>query len=136
MCIVLAAVLIGAAPASAQGTQSIAPPLAAGAANATGAEMFKAYCGACHGVRGKGDGPAAAALRVTPPDLTGLSRKNGGRFPEQDVEWVLRFGAPLPAHGSSEMPVWGEAFRVIGDEASVRYRIAALLAHMQTLQEK
>lgn len=129
------AVVVSGAAIAAQGGQPIAPPLAAGAATATGPEMYRAYCGACHGPRGKGDGPAAPALRVAPPDLTRLARDNGGTFPEKDVEWVLRFGAPLPAHGSSEMPVWGEAFRLIGDEASARYRVAALLAYLATLQE-
>ena len=28
----------------------------------SGAEMYKTWCASCHGVQGKGDGPAAAAL--------------------------------------------------------------------------
>lgn len=134
--VALTATLAGGAAASAQGTSPIAPPPAARAVTSSGAEMFRAYCGACHGPRGKGDGPAAEALRVKPPDLTGLARNNGGTFPEKDVEWVLRFGAPLAAHGSSEMPVWGEAFRLVGDEAGVRYRVTVLTDHLRTLQDK
>lgn len=134
--VVLAASCAVGASALAQAGQPIVPPLAAEAATATGSEMYRAYCGACHGPGGRGDGPATPALRVAPPDLTKLARTNGGTFPEKDVEFVLRFGAPLPAHGSSDMPVWGEAFRLIGDEASARYRIAALTAHLVTLQER
>jgi mono/diheme cytochrome c family protein len=134
--LVVTVTLTAGASGSAQGTLPMAPPLAGRAATSTGAELFNAHCGACHGPRGKGDGPAASALRVRPPNLTGMTRDNGGTFPQKDLEWVLRFGAPLAAHGSSEMPVWGETFRLIGDEASVRYRIAALLAHLETLQEK
>ena len=29
----------------------------------SGARMFKGYCAACHGLDGKGDGPAAPALK-------------------------------------------------------------------------
>jgi mono/diheme cytochrome c family protein len=98
--------------------------------------MFKAYCAACHGPRGTGDGPAAAALKTRPTDLTALARNNRGAFPAEDVERVLRFGTPLPAHGSSDMPVWGEAFRLVGDEAMTRYRITTLSSYVATLQVK
>jgi mono/diheme cytochrome c family protein len=43
-------------------------------------EMYTAYCAVCHGVDGKGNGPAAEALRVRPPDLTTLAKKNGGKI--------------------------------------------------------
>ena len=33
-------------------------------------ELFQANCQACHGVQGKGDGPAAAVLQVRPRNLT------------------------------------------------------------------
>ena len=40
---------------------------------ASGEEMFDAYCAACHGKDGKGNGPAAAELKMPPPDLTTLA---------------------------------------------------------------
>ena len=52
---------------------------------ASGSEMFKTYCAACHGLDGKGTGPAAAALKKQPANLTELSAKNGGAFPELKV---------------------------------------------------
>src|ERR1022692_4235248 len=36
----------------------------------SGKEMYWAYCAACHGTDGKGDGPASAALKSRPLDLT------------------------------------------------------------------
>jgi len=35
-----------------------------------GRELFQRNCVACHGSRGKGDGPAAVALNPRPADLT------------------------------------------------------------------
>ena len=36
---------------------------------ASGEVMFTTYCAVCHGKAGKGDGPAAAALKKTPANL-------------------------------------------------------------------
>ncbi len=73
----------------------------------SGKQMFTSYCAPCHGVDGKGNGPAASALKVQPTDLTGICKKNHGRFPDTHITTVLQFGAEIPAHGSAEMPVWG-----------------------------
>ena len=40
---------------------------------ASGEEMFDVYCAACHGKDAKGNGPAAAELKMPPPDLTTLA---------------------------------------------------------------
>ena len=44
----------------------------------SGKEMFQAYCASCHGADAKGDGPAAAALKSKPANLTELAKNNGG----------------------------------------------------------
>src|ERR1043165_4303972 len=75
----------------------------------SGKEMFQTYCAVCHGQDGKGAGPAADALKKAPADLTQLTRKNNGKFPEQRVSLVITTGpAEILAHGSKEMPVWGD----------------------------
>ena len=76
---------------------------------ASGKQMYNTYCATCHGLDGKGNGPAAIALKQGPTDLTTLSRSNGGKFPESHIYSVLRFGVDTPAHGSQDMPVWGPA---------------------------
>jgi mono/diheme cytochrome c family protein len=48
---------------------------------ADGPTMFRAYCAVCHGLDGRGGGPATDALKKRPADLTQLSRKHDGRFP-------------------------------------------------------
>ena len=112
-----------------------AKPQAKGPAD-QGAEMYRGYCGPCHGAKGLGDGPAAAALKTRPADLTRLAANNKGQFPAQRVAMVLEFGVVVPAHGSTDMPTWGSTFRVMGDEASVRQRVTALTRYLETIQAK
>ena len=47
-----------------------------------GRDSFEFYCASCHGTTGKGDGPIASALKVSPSDLTSLARRNRGAFPK------------------------------------------------------
>ncbi len=104
----------------------------------SGPEMFKTYCAACHGQTGKGDGPAAAALKVPATDLTQLAKNNGGKFPDMKVVSTIRGDANLPAHGSKEMPVWGQVFWTMshGHEGEVQQRTANLTKYIEGLQAK
>jgi mono/diheme cytochrome c family protein len=112
-----------------KGTVAPATPIDSGAA------MFNAYCAACHGVRGEGDGPAAKALKQAPPNLRTLAQRNNGTFPSAQVQAVLKFGVSYPAHGSSDMPVWGPTFRALdADSGTVMLRIANLTEHVKSLQ--
>jgi mono/diheme cytochrome c family protein len=105
---------------------------------ASGKEMFVNYCAPCHGKAGKGDGPAAGALKVAPANLTELAKKNGGKYPAMRVTTVLNGQANLAAHGNTEMPVWGSVFRKMsgGNEAEVQQRIANLNHYVESLQAK
>jgi mono/diheme cytochrome c family protein len=102
----------------------------------SGQEMFAAYCAACHGIRGKGDGPAAVALKKQPPDLTRLAATNGGKYPDYRVTETLE-AKEIFAHGSQEMPVWGALFKSIshGDRDLVRMRLVNLTSYIKTIQE-
>jgi len=105
---------------------------------ASGVEMYKQYCAACHGVAGKGDGPAASELKKAPADLSTLARRHEGKFPDDYVRSVLRFGVKAPAHGVSDMPTWGPLFSTVSssDNAQVELRIANLIGYLKTLQAK
>lgn len=81
-----------------------------------------------------GDGPAAAALKKQPADLTQLARRHGGKFPIFKVAHVIE-GAGA-AHGSREMPVWGAVFRTIGDDSTVALRIGNLTNYLESIQAK
>jgi len=106
---------------------------------ASGQQMFATYCAACHGASGTGNGPAAAAMKVPPVDLTMLSQKNGGKFPTNHVSSVLQFGAANPAHGSADMPVWGDLMLSLTTSANpdvqVHQRISNLTEYLKTLQK-
>jgi hypothetical protein len=45
-----------------------------------GKKEYDLKCGFCHGADAKGDGVFGANLKVAPPDLTVLAKKNGGVF--------------------------------------------------------
>lgn len=99
--------------------------------------MYVAYCAACHGIDGKGTGPAAEALKVAPPDLTTLAKRNGGKYPADHVTNVIQGDLRLPAHGSKEMPVWGsELFWQMsqGHNSEVQLRVSNLNKHIVSLQ--
>jgi len=81
--------------------------------------------------------PAAAALKTSPPDLTTLAKQNGGEFPYEYVGGVVRFGKPISAHGSSDMPVWGPIFNFVDyNEVAIRKRIKNLCDYLASLQQK
>jgi mono/diheme cytochrome c family protein len=103
-----------------------------------GSELYRDYCASCHGAAARGNGPAAKALKIPPPDLTALARRNGGRFPGGQVYQVIEWGGAIASHGSREMPVWGVAFRPISDENQklVSQRIHALTDYIEAIQLK
>jgi mono/diheme cytochrome c family protein len=104
----------------------------------SGKEMFAAYCAACHGKEGKGDGPVAVALKARPTDLTILARENEGKFPSIRVYRAITGGAGITAHGSKEMPVWGPVFMSLSHrhESVVHLRVANLTDYIKSLQQK
>lgn len=101
-----------------------------------GKTMFKDYCATCHGVEGKGNGPAMDATKKRPADLTQLARKNGGSFPVVHVMNYITGDDVLAAHGTRDMPVWGTLFRSLdpGNDAVAKIRVRVLADHIKTLQ--
>ena len=101
-----------------------------------GKSLFQEYCAVCHGVNGKGGGPAAKALQVSPSDLTQISRKNEGKFPEERIMRVLKGEEPVTAHGTQDMPIWGKVFSNMGSLTMAQTRIHALLQYVEGIQTK
>jgi len=104
----------------------------------SGKQMYTNYCASCHGVDGRGSGPAASALKVQPVDLTVLSKNNGGKFPGNHIVSVLNMGSAIPSHGSLDMPVWGPVFGKMGgmNPESRTIRISNLSRYLQSIQVK
>jgi mono/diheme cytochrome c family protein len=105
---------------------------------ASGAQMFKTYCAVCHGLDGKGNGPAAEALKVPPSDLTTMAIRNGGKYPALRVSAIIRGEEVLAAHGTKDMPIWGDLFWNLssGHESEVQQRVTNLSKHIESMQKK
>ena len=98
-----------------------------------GRDNFLAYCAACHGVNGRGDGPAVPALKVPVPDLTTMARRSS-KFDSVATERFISGVDKVPAaHGSSTMPIWGPAFRSQGEHTAV-LRLRNLVKYLENIQ--
>jgi mono/diheme cytochrome c family protein len=130
MAVVLSSLGAAAAGQRQTGTPALVAP------SLYGRDIFEFYCAPCHGRDGRGGGPVAAALKTTPPDLTTLAMRSGGRFPGDRVrDYVTNGRTDAPAHGSGEMPVWGPTFRALDpSDARVKVRIANVVKYVESLQ--
>ena len=100
--------------------------------------ILQKYCAVCHGKDGKGNGPAAEALKSAPTDLTKLASNNGGKYPSDKVSSAIRGDQNIAAHGTKDMPIWGNLFLHMsqGHQSEVQLRIANLNKHIESLQAK
>ena len=124
---------VGVAAAAAQtGSQ------ATNAEPVTGKQLYSSYCALCHGSDGKGGGPFSPQLKVWPPDLTQMAKKNHGVFPEMRGTEAIDGEFGKPSHGSAEMPIWGPVFRSMahGHNDSAQVRIKSLVKYLESIQEK
>ena len=107
--------LAGAAVLLVAGAQQALPPLAVDAYPTTyrrssvpyaagsiahGEELYRAHCASCHGVGGRGDGPAGAGLTPRPADLTAPHTND---HTAGDMFWWLTHGLKqaMPAFGAT-----------------------------------
>jgi mono/diheme cytochrome c family protein len=120
-----------------------------------GKSEFQSSCASCHGADGKGKGPVSEQLKRPPSDLTMLARNNNGVFPTNAVYEIIYGSKTVPAHGTREMPIWGERFNPIinlphevdpsywkmaGPERSpevvVRARILTVIDYLNRIQQR
>ena len=100
---------------------------------------YTVYCASCHGSEGRGDGPVARSLNTPPPDLTQLTAASGGAFEADSVYAYIDGRADVDAHGTRDMPVWGNIWIEEDGEPVLREvvdrRINELVEYLRTLQE-
>lgn len=106
-----------------------------------GRGFFQQYCSGCHGLEGKGDGAFAAYLKAPPPDLTTIAKRRGGTFPETEVAEIVDGKRALAAHGTREMPIWGQRFGEAASSspapvASARGQVMLFVAYLRSIQQK
>ncbi len=100
-----------------------------------GESTYRDYCTSCHGAKGLGDGPVADALHPVPSDLTRLTED--GEFPYERVLRKIDGRDKVAAHGSSDMPVWGDVLQEVrggADASSAEKKIVALTHYLWTIQ--
>jgi mono/diheme cytochrome c family protein len=104
----------------------------------SGKQLYVSYCAMCHGADAKGGGPFSPQLKVWPPDLTQLAKKNNGTYPSMRVAEAIDGEFGKAAHGSREMPIWGPVFRSMahGHSDSAQLRINSIVKYLETLQQK
>ena len=141
-------VVLGGALIGSTATLARAQEMGPGGVVTNGKMEFRQYCAQCHGMSGTGTGPVAPALKKKPANLTLLSKNNGGVFPEKEVRDFIDGTKTAAAHGTREMPIWGNAFRLrqasMGagyggaglTQAEVDQKVDTLVKYVKSIQEK
>lgn len=106
---------------------------------ADGATLFGKFCASCHGADARGNGPVAKHLKTSPPDLTRIAQRRGGKFPAERVEQIIDGRIVVGAHGTRAMPIWGEEFtrQQIGEpeaERGARIVIERIVNYLRGIQ--
>lgn len=119
---------------------------AAEPAKSRGKVEYDGHCAVCHGDKATGFGAFGGMMTGQVPDLTTLSRRNGGVYPFERVYQTIDGSYVLKAHGTREMPIWGQRYRIeaaeyytdvpYDEKAFVRARILAVDEYLSTLQVK
>ena len=104
----------------------------------SGSGDYVAYCASCHGAGARGDGVIAKSLKKRPADLTLLTKRNNGVYPEERVLKTVD-GRQGGAHSDSDMPAWADVFAKSTESAGAEnaaVRIDVLVQYLETLQAK
>jgi hypothetical protein len=74
-------------------------------------------------------------MKVAPPNLRMLAKRNGGKFPRTAVEAYIDGTKQVASHGDRLMPIWGDFLQSDNKtQDPVRRRIASLADFIERLQ--
>ncbi len=126
----LAAALVAQGPLAADSPQGHIKYVPAKAIiNPDGAVVYQDFCATCHGVAGRGNGPAAKSLDQPVPDLTRIALRDG-EFDRYHVMGHIRH-VDMP----NPMPCWSRVMHVSGgDREAVGIVIANLTRYLERMQ--
>jgi mono/diheme cytochrome c family protein len=113
-----------------------APPTTA----VDGRVLYQAYCSSCHGTIGRGDGPAARAIRTPVPDLTHY----GEMHPDCEASLIATLqtghrgdGERPISESDLDMPNWAPIFQSMASNRGVAYlRMRNVAGYIVTIQAK
>lgn len=94
-----------------------------------GQKMYEQYCAVCHGLNGRGNGPAAPGVAAPPMDLVDVPRSRIRNVLDDNIAWRV--------HEKAGMPYWYDSFRWLdkGDSAGLSdMRVTALVSYVKRLQ--
>jgi mono/diheme cytochrome c family protein len=134
----LAGLLVSLSAGSTRPAAAQEPTKADALAAGRGAVVFQRFCAACHGASADGKGVLAGELRTKVPDLRQLQKNNGGTFPFTKVVKAIDGRQTIRAHGSPDMPAWGDALKDTEGRAAptVEEAVSNLTHYLWTLQTK
>ncbi len=116
------------------------PALSANDEVAEGHRYFIQYCASCHGQDGLGDGPVAKSLSRQPANLRKLGDQYGMPLPAHQIAELIDGRDTIRAHGTRDMPVWGERLYEVGQgekgETGVGQVIAKIIVYLNTIQDR
>lgn len=79
---------------------------------------------------------------IQPPDLTQLTKTNGGLFPAEKVYQSIDGRAGAPSHARFDMPFWGANFQPEGKqftadgEEEAKTQILDIVSYIKNIQKK
>ncbi len=107
---------------------------------AEGHRYFLRYCASCHGIDGTGNGPVAKTLSTRPANLRLLADKYGMPLPAARLAKVIDGRDAIRAHGTHDMPVWGEQLYASGagtkGEEGIGAVLAKIVAYLNSIQDR
>lgn len=99
--------------------------------NPDGAVVYQDYCAVCHGVVGRGSGPAAKFLDTPVPDLTRIAVRDG-KF---DRFHVIAHVKHVDLAGQTPMPCWQQTMKMPNlDRNAVEVVMVNLTNYLERLQ--
>jgi hypothetical protein len=90
-------------------------------------------------VTAEGNGPVAATLSKPPADLRRIAARRGGVFPKFAIQRIVDGRDPIAAHGSRDMPIWGNDFSLTeapghAREGEARGQMQLIVEYLETIQ--
>jgi mono/diheme cytochrome c family protein len=98
--------------------------------NPDGHAVWVQNCATCHGVAGRGDGPASVIQQHPTPDLTRIALRDGG-FDRIHVGVQIE---NMGMRSTGSMPCWGRLLRTGTGRQGTQLLIRNLVHHIETLQ--